>query len=250
MRRVVAIVAAVGCRDDAPPRAIGDYVLGEGTAHRAGAELAELYCGTIRGVDGRVVGWMASFGNRDGAFAQIYAPGFHGDGTYKVRYTSAGRRTGVDAVGAYDLVLDGHGHHGLVQRDGTQLELRCFDGDDTRANELPAPELPTSPGTAWVVDEIGGLFMFDGVSCASSPAGLAIATEAGPRQLAIQLPAVTGVGRYRPSSAGWSFHASADTGDGGEAMVAVTSTSPAVGTFTIAHGDRESHGGFTCPRGI
>jgi hypothetical protein len=254
MHRAVAIAVVLGgCRDDPAPRPVHDYALAEGTAHRSGATLDELFCGTIRGADGDVVGWMATFTNKGGAFAAIYAPGFRGDGKYKARYTSAGNRSVVEVSGAYDVVLDDGGRHGWVLGSETLLELRCFDGDDTHARETPAPVLPTRPGTAWAIDEYGGLFMFEGVSCLTSASGLAVVTEGGPSLLALELPAMSGAGSYTPTAAAWSFHAAGDRYDASNhdtATVTLTATTPRAGTFRIGHNARETHGGFTCPSAI
>lgn len=161
-------------------------------------------CETTRGVDGRVVGWLATF--QDAAEqARPYRPGAEPRGWLQVRltgYIGAGTYAGSAVsvvIAAADvsggtLVLRAGGRSGTYRRGRTVVELTCDPADDTSTR--PGAVVPRDPvaGTAYVERPDGAVFTFGPIECEHGGGDDVVTGGAYPRFLRI---AATASGRAR-----------------------------------------------------
>ncbi len=131
-------------------------------------ELLGLRCETLRGEDGAVTGYAASFADAVPeptiTSAVLVYDGYSGDGTYE-GYVSHWAPEGFASIGATVTISD-DGRSGVAENEeeAYRLEFECDDSDDTTVAPRTAPEAP-APGTAQVVDARGELFVFEGITC-------------------------------------------------------------------------------------
>ena len=178
-------------------------------------------CESLRGFDGRVVGWLATFGD-----VELRVSGYRGAGTYARAVLDTEGRTETGR-----LVLRPGGRNGSYVSGTTRVTFTCDARDDV--STAPGPRVLRDPkaGTAYVALPGGAVLTFVGLECGHERGGEAFVAGVPPRTVRIEI-ASSGAARVA-----WSVH-------GPEHELAATAE-PALetGTFEAADGTR---GAWTC----
>ena len=150
---------------------------------------AERACETTRDLDGKVVGWMATFQDAEEQsrqyrigitdsrrYVQIRLRGYTGAGTYpservSVRFadnaSTPSYQTGFGTLGQTLVLRDG-GRAGTYRSRTLTVDFTCDPADDTSTKPGAAVAEDPAPGQAYVVRPEGAAFVFQGVRCTRS----------------------------------------------------------------------------------